>query len=429
MISDGDKLKAIRNKYNLKQDEISGNDITRNLISEIETNKANITKRTAEVIIKNLKEIASKKCFKITETVEYLMENQLIQATKVLDDYINELKTLTICKDDSFIKVLKSAEDFIVDWDIKDKKIYIYELAGDYFFNHNEFYKEISYYERALELTDKRALSVSLLNILRKLSMAYGYIGSYEESIKCCEFALNRFVSMDKGSAFVFRHNNALNYKRLDNYKKAMENIKIAENIVDTTDAEKLFLILNSKGNCLYRMGRFKEAIDEFNKILSLIDKKQVDKYLTTIINIIDVYLKINMKDEAIEKLNFVISELESVNNSSFFISSIYFYIGKSYKELDKYQLSEDYYLKALDFAEKQKNYVLINDILGELIEVYFNVKDSGKMDAIKEKVFYTAIQQNKVNSFLIYKLIAFYTKENNSKLANKIANFALKFK
>lgn len=33
VVADSDKLKAIRIKYDLKQDEISGKDITRNLIS------------------------------------------------------------------------------------------------------------------------------------------------------------------------------------------------------------------------------------------------------------------------------------------------------------------------------------------------------------------------------------------------------------
>ena len=114
VISDGDKLKAIREKYNLKQEEISGKDITRNLISEIETNKANITKNTAEVIIKNLTEVAKKNGFQITETVEYLMEDQVVQANKVLDDYIEELKTLLISKDGSFIEVLKKSRKFFL---------------------------------------------------------------------------------------------------------------------------------------------------------------------------------------------------------------------------------------------------------------------------------------------------------------------------
>ena len=65
VMTDGEKIKAIREKYNLKQEEISGKDITRNLISEIETNKANITKKTAEIIIKNLVGIGKRGALKL----------------------------------------------------------------------------------------------------------------------------------------------------------------------------------------------------------------------------------------------------------------------------------------------------------------------------------------------------------------------------
>lgn len=219
VLSCGDKLRALRKKYNLKQEELSRTEITRNLLSEIETGKANLTRNTAEIILKNLEPIAKKKKLNVTETINYLMENEMEQASKILDNYINELRNSSITKDNSFIDTLNEAENFLINWSIKDKKIIIYELAGDYFCNNNEMYKSIIYYEKAVDLIGKLFPSRALVNILRKLSMVYEYVGNYKESIKCCEFALNRFENMTDEEIVVFKYNNALSYKKCKTFK------------------------------------------------------------------------------------------------------------------------------------------------------------------------------------------------------------------
>lgn len=428
VLSDGDKLKEIRKKYNVKQEEITGKEITRNLISEIENNKAVITKKTAEVIIKNLNEIAKKKNFKVTETVEYLMENEIEQATKALDDYIEELKTLSISKDNSFIKTLKEAESFLIDWDIKDKKLKIYELAGDYFCNNNEMYKSAVYYEKASALLSRMFLDKELLPLSRKLSMVYCYIGDYQKSIECCEFALNRFENMSQKYKVVFRYNNALNYKRVNNFEKALNNLKKAEVLVDKSDAISYIKILNNKGNCFYEMKMYREAVDIFLYTLDLIDKNNAEQYIINLINIFNCYWFLELKDNAMQSFDVLLKELPNLDNFDEYLPEIYFEVGKVYEKLNKVDITEDYYIKALDYSEKRKNYVFTNEVLYALMQMYMVRKNVEKMDKIKEKAFDLANIQHKVNNDIMYKLIAFYT-ENNKDIVMQIANFALNFK
>lgn len=428
VLSDGDKLKKIRKKYDLKQDELSGNDITRNLISEIETGAANITKRTAEIIIKNLTELSRGKGFKVAETVGYLMENQIVQATKILDDYIEELKALVISKDGSFIEILKKAESFLIDWDIKEKKLSIYELAGDYYCNNNEMHQSAVYYEKASALLSKMFLDKELLPLSRKLSMVYGYMGNYEKSIECCEFALSQFDDMSLKDKVIFRQNNALAYKCINNFERALYNIKIAENIVNKEDTSRYIKILNSKAVCFYKMKLYEEALKIFEEISSLIDKHCLEDYLINLTNIIDVCMDINVQDKAIENLNIIISQLPNLNINSIYAPSIYFDIGEIYKKLNNLNASEDYYLKALNFCEIQKNYILANNILYVLMDIYIVQNSIEKMDYLKEKVFYIVNKQDKVDDRLMYKLMVFYNKIN-SEISTEICNFALKFK
>ncbi|WP_234120128.1 transcriptional regulator [Clostridium hydrogenum] len=422
----GDKLKAIRVKYNLRQDEISGQDITRNLISEIETNKANITKKTAEIIIKNLNAIARKKHFKVTETIEYLLESELEQANKVIDKYISELRALVVCKDDSFVKELKETEEFLINWDIRDKKIVIYELAGDYFYNQNDFYKSVNYYERALELINKAEVTETLLALLRKLSMVYTYVDNYKESVKCCEFALEHFKDMTNEYSVVFLYNSGLGYKKLGDWDKALEKLNQAENLVDRNDLNKMFKIKNVKANCLYRMSLFQDSLYNFNELL-VIYKNDLEKQVHIRINMISNYIKLNDTKEINKNLEILTKDLPKINANNSYISEFYHETGKIYKYLSEEKLEEEYYIKALELCEKQKNCSLFYKIVYDLIELYTKLNNTSKMLEVKNKILAMANKYEQINEKVIIFLIAFYSKNNDNNVVNELASFLLK--
>ncbi|WP_234121879.1 helix-turn-helix transcriptional regulator [Clostridium hydrogenum] len=428
VISDGDKLRLIREKYCLKQDEISGNDITRNLISEIETNKANITKNTAEVIIKNLNELGKKRHFKVTETVEYLLENTNSQANKILSEYIEELKAVAICKDDSFAKILIEIEEFLVNWDITSKKIQVYEMAGDYFYNKNEIYKSVLYYEKELTLIDKNILSRTLITVLRKLSMVYTYIDKYEESIKCCEFALTHFRELPKEDSVIFRFNRALCYKKIGKFKQAIEDIEMAEELVDKVNKVSTYVnILINKSNCLYRLNTYDEALSILNEILNLIDKNDLEKQILIRINIINNYIKVENIEKVKEELKIILKCLKNCTLSIEYGQEIYYEMGKIYKYVNENNLEEEYYLKALNLAEKQKNYTLVNEVICDLIDMYSRLNELKKMNDIKNKVFFISSIIESINEKIMFKLISFYSKNGDNFKTKEIAEFSLK--
>lgn len=213
----------------------------------------------------------------------------------------------------------------------------------------------------------------------------------------------------------------------MQNFQIALDNLEVAEELVDKTDSISYIKILNNKANCLYRRKLYKEALKVFNNISEFINKSDLEKYLINLINIVDVYMDIDDKEKAVEKLNVIISELPNLSNDSAYLPEIYFEIGKSYKQLNKAELSEKYYLEALDFCEKCKNYVLANDVLCGLIELYTIKKNVNKMNKTKEKVFSIANKQDKVSNILMYKLINFYNEVSNS-IVSEITDYALKF-
>ncbi|WP_234122688.1 hypothetical protein [Clostridium hydrogenum] len=425
VISDGDKIKAIRIKYNLRQDEISGKDITRNLISEIETDKANITKKTAEIIIKNLKEVGKNKGFEISETVEYLMENQTVQATKIFDKYINELKTFMVCKDNSFTDTLKDAESFLADWNITDRMQIIYELAGDYYCNQDELSKAIVYYEKAITLVGKLFLSQELLSLLSKLSKTYGNAGRYSEAIDCCDFVLNRFKNLSERDTVYFMYNRAYVFFLLKNYERVLADINKIERFIDRADTQRYFKILDTKAVSLHELKRYDEALKLYNGLLDILEDGEIDKKLVIYINMSEVYIGLSDIDKANNLLSEVKKELPFIKNNSRYEDNIYYEIGKIYTGLKDNVRAAEYYSKALEVAKKRKNYVLTADILYGLMECEETIE---RVDSIKKEVFLLSSKQEKLTDKLIYKLIDFYADNNIMDKVKEINKFALQF-
>lgn len=424
VITDGEKLRAIRKKYNLKQEEVAGNDITRNLLSEIETGKAAITKKTAEVIIRNLTRLSEKKKFKVTETVEYLIENQLIQATKILDNYILELKKLLISKDGSFIETLKAAKSFLANWNINKKMASIYEIAGDYYYIQNEMYESIMYYEKALTAIGKLLPSNELLQVFFKIIKAYIHVGNYDKAIESFTFVIENFDDLSEEDVFKFTYNRAYVYYLLKKYELALSDIDKIESYVNESGAEDYFLLLDTKAACFYRIGHYEEALNVYNKLLYSLDKSNLDRKLVIYVNITETYLAQCENKKATTVFKKVQNELPFLNNSTY-EADIYYEVGNIYKDLSNADEAYKYYNKALNAAKEKKDYILLNTVFETMLE---NTNDVDIMSLIKDEVFTLITKQEKLSEKLIHKLLIFYANNNDIKSVKEISSFALKF-
>lgn len=89
VITVGEKLKAIRKKYKIKQYELSGDNLRRHMISMIETNKSGLTKDTAEILLENIHKICKKSCMECDVTLEYLLKFPEYQAKKYITNLLN----------------------------------------------------------------------------------------------------------------------------------------------------------------------------------------------------------------------------------------------------------------------------------------------------------------------------------------------------
>lgn len=416
-----DKLKNLRKKYHVKQEEVSGNDVTRNLISQIEHGKANLTKSVAETVIKNLKKIYAKKNVKINETVEYLMEDEKSQAAKILDKYIKELKDLSVYKDNSFIYKLNEVENFIANWDLVDKKISILELAGDYFFNNNDLYNSSLYYEKAKTLINNNVRNENLVSILRKLSMVYFYMDKYEEDIRCCDFALKQFPNMSKEYYSIFIFNSSLCYIEIKEYKIALSRLKKIENIVKEINMEKYYELLEQEGVCLQSLKKYDESLNIFNQVINSLSKDNHESYIIALFNLVDTYIKLDKADIAKKYLKDISENIDGISQSSKRVSEIYCETAKLCKKLNDLRLAKTYFLKSLDYAKLYNQYSIANNTLSDLFDIYLIDKDDKGINEIKDIFLLVTSKGEKINLQFINKLIDYYLDKKNYEALKEI--------
>lgn len=425
----GDKIKIIRRKYNLRQEDLSGKDVTRNLICFIENGKASLTESTAKIVMKNLKKMAKRKHFKVDETIDYLMENEIAQANKIIDYYIKELKNFSVYNDCEFIETLNKAEKFIKSFDLNDKKVELFQLAGDFYSMRKDYYKGALYYEKANEITNIG--SFDELNILRKLSAIYINAGMYNYSIERCNYALKHF-KMPNNFSRIFIYNSALAYNQLGNFDAALSRLNLLETNLDNTDLSLKFDFMNLKAECLRgKKGKQDEAIKIYKNILD--ELKSVDdpeKELIVNINILLVLIELkSSKDEIIHDFGLVNKLLKKLNLNSWYMPEIYFELGNIYKYIDKYLEAEKYYKKALESAKKNKRYKVQDKAISSLIALYTKLRDVKGIDEINIEFCVISNMEGHINDINISKLIKFYNENNCSAQISKLCNFVIKSK
>ena len=119
ILSSGKKIKRIRKELGLKQHEITKGEVTRNLISIIENDKAALTEKVAKVIADNINMACSEQNIDYHVSAKYLLESEEYQAERVVDKYLENLAV-------DNLQIVDEIEEFLIIYDLTDKKISIY---------------------------------------------------------------------------------------------------------------------------------------------------------------------------------------------------------------------------------------------------------------------------------------------------------------
>jgi len=124
ILTPGEKVKRLRKQLNIKQHEITGDKITRNLISAIENGKATLTSSVADIISNNINNISRERGLNISISSSYLLEDVHMQVNKIANGYIRFLEN-NEDNDSIDMKEIKLIEDLTQQYLYMN---YIYEI-------------------------------------------------------------------------------------------------------------------------------------------------------------------------------------------------------------------------------------------------------------------------------------------------------------
>lgn len=426
ILTPGEKIKKIREEFNIKQEDLAGGEITRNLISIVENNKANLTEATAIILANNINKICKNQNLNFSVSKEYLIEDVVSQAKKIAEDYIAYIDNLSKEDINNINDKLYEINFFCANYRLGDKKAELYTAIGKKFKLNRQYVKAFDYYLKSFESTsDKNMVIKSLLN----LGICNIYLSKYEEAINYLNLILDLESSME--DRYYANFNIALCYKKLNKFEGALETLmKITENHNDIlSNMQQWYVRVNLlRGNCQYELKQFNKAISTFNDVLRL-DNLGRDEVLI-LLSLGDVYRSV--KDYTkLEKICKKVLKLINFPNGldSNYESDICLSLAKNLRSLNGYQdVILSLLLKGLESFKAGKSAICFEDVetmIKDLLDIFIINNDEPNINYLKNE-FFELIEKDaipKMNTVAL-RFIKYYNVKGERKEIENLIDF-----
>jgi transcriptional regulator with XRE-family HTH domain len=409
IISQGEKLKRIREMYSITQYELSEGICSRSNLSKIENNNQKLTFNLATGFAKRFNDIIEEKGLDIKSiTADFLIKDENSQANDIFSIIVKELEEIR--EIDLAEQKLRKAEELIVKFNISDNiKIDLYKSMASIYYNKYKYIKSNAMCNNGLKIC------INSQNAEEEEVKLYIYIAMnsiktfhYNEALKELTYAeqLNNNTRNTESSELILYHK-GLAYKKLFEYDNALKCLKI---LIDKQTENKNLLIKAKMvyANCLMDQNiLFEEAQKEY---LEIIDLAYDDKDLTALAykNLSELFF--NGKKYKVAKK--YINDALYYAPKNEYLNEIYYFAAKISQNLN--EDFESYLLQALELCEQKdsENLILIEKIIYELVLVYSKRNNDKHILLMADKVEKLAI-----NHDLIYaEIIKYYKGRNDEK-------------
>ncbi len=430
IISSGEKIKNIRKSLGLKQDDITGNEFNRTLISMIENGKVRLSANAAEVIADNINNVCKQRNIDFKVTASYLLQDEKIQATLIVDKYIKFLNENSNNSSMNLSDDIREIDQFLINNEVDiNKKITVYNIIGDIFDSKNEYYSSYTYYLKAFENGNKILSNTKLVDLLIKLMYSCNMLKRYNEALYFGELALN-YNQLPEKLKFKLTYNSALAYKKLGLYNESLKKINYITTSFHELSIDNKFNVITLKANCLQEIKYYKEALDEYKHILSVLSPGDRIKQLVIMCNMMDIYIyfeDIKNVKRYIDKIISITDNLEELSKDDY-VPQIYLDVANAGVYINSLNIAKDYYRKAISSAKLTKQYELLLNSLEKLFDIYSKENNLNELDNIKNQLLeIISIDSNLEVHRLIYKFIDFYNTNDDKDSIKALLKFALR--
>lgn len=420
----GENLKNIRREMGLRQHEIVGNEVTRNLISMIENNKSPLYYRIAKLISQNINKISYERGMEIFISPEDIMDPNRMEAKRKADNYIKDLKKRINSENYNISEeYIYEIEEFLKEWNISDKKVVIYELLGDIAHYNNSQY-EYLYLTRALENYFINPVKNDIAGLVIKLMTNCIKSGKYKETIRLSSLDFIEKENISKEHNISIEYKKALAYKEIGNYDEALEVLnEVYKRFGEDFKEYSKSLIL--KGICYNKKNQKEKAIIIFKQIVGNFQSKYEEKAIVYF-SIIEIYKSMEDNSKVIKFRDELLDILPNFKLYDKQLIDIYFNLAETNEYLKDYETAEYYYVKAFVKSIDIKVTSKLSKIVLSLLKLYNKTAKNNRIlsnNFILKEYFNTTELTDDMK--LAFKLILTYLEAGKS---NNVKNLINKF-
>ena len=380
----GERLKFLRKKYKITQQELSSKEVSRSMIAALEAknNINNITEKTAKVLSENFNRILMRRGEKVIITFEEIRKTTEEQVKEITEKIIQELSGAKEIE-----SIIKKTEELSQHLD-NNSQLKIYKIFGDELYNREEHTRALTYYLRVVN----SALILGAFHILGEITVSitriflnterYSGVVDLEKFIRPAIEKMNQrekeIVCFNFGVLFdgVKMHKEALKYFGMVHifYQKDKFNPKtfdienyIALNYIDLGEYEKADKIFNS----LQR--RFKGVRELFSIYSNKMYMKDIQGDFTSSEYYHRKVLQLYYSDEIqSEDRAYALEEAE-------------FFIGKRSSEMNRMKHSKEFLLRLIT-EDKTKFNIVKKCKAIEISLGFFNKQDLATAKMFEKK-------------------------------------------
>lgn len=427
ILTPGEKIKSIRNKFNINQEDITGGEITRNLISIIENNKANLTESVAAILSNSINTVCQERNINFSVTKEYLLEDVIYQAKKIADEYIAYIdnlpeKEINICND-----FLYEIDFFFKKYNTEEKKSILYIKIATKFKSNKNYNKALEYYLKAFESSIDNKITLYSLEMMATCNV---YLSKYTEALNYYNILLD--LATDTILKYHTKFNIALCYKKLNKFEDALQtlnNITVEYTDILTNSHKHYIDIYVLMGICLYELKSFNKAIDTYKMLLKTLSDLQVEEEVLILINLADVYRTLKNTTQLEKTCNKILSKIDNnANLINMYEGIFYISLSKDLRAINNNETANEVLFKAFNSFKNGTSSLCLDDIekmLMELLDVFIQSGDNEQIEYLKNE-FFELIERGVFprGSIVALKFIRYYSSNKNLDEINNIADF-----
>lgn len=379
-LTPGERIRKLRTKLKLKQEDLQGKNVTRAIISMIETNKRELTHRAAVKIAKKLKKRAEELSIDLYIDKDYLMLSKRKEAEIYCLDQLrgyrkNVIKTrevlkiaaeyglleiqakvycnlAEICSDErDFYEAYvnyKRAKEIYISINNNEKLGYIYWKIGVCKANNLKYNIAIEYYELSQHYCLVNNDSKTKKLCLYSLANSYKKINEIDLALNTIDKYLSLCDEKEDYRLYIYAYGvKATCYETKKDYDAVIDTYKfMLTKILDSTDIP-LGYIYNNLGLAYCYKNDFQESMKYFDLAESF--RRKIDKanLSATLIEKANVFIKQNLYAKAIKTIELGLSYAKTYKDSEYLLKGNYI-LADIYDDLKDNKNLEKTYLKII---------------------------------------------------------------------------------